>query len=404
MNDSDLSAWVEDARAVRVEEVLSRRSIKLRRAGNELVGPCPVCGGRDRFSVNPPKNLWNCRHAGRGGDAIALVEYLDDADFLAACETLTGRAPPRGEGQRASPEELAAREQARRVREDEARALEERRRGRYREAERDRCFAQWRRSLPLAGSLAETYLRELRGLDVPSGAHLRFAPDMPYFHGVEKDEAGRRRPRRIGSGPAMLAAMTDGAGNFRGLHMTWLDLARAKGKAAFIDPDSGEVLPAKKCRGTVLGSRIVLSPGGPEPVGQCSGEGIETTLAMWSALRRAGGLPEGWLWAAGITLGNLTGKALETVRHPTEVRVTAKGHKRAVKVPGPVPALDEPAMPVPESVRDLVLLADGDSEPFFTRQAMARAEARHAREGLRVVTYWPATEADCNDMIIEDAA
>ncbi|WP_323034120.1 CHC2 zinc finger domain-containing protein [Pararhodobacter sp.] len=401
---ADFEAWVAEARAVRVEDVIARRGIPLRRQGPEMIGPCPVCGGRKRFSVNASKNIWICRDAGRGGDAIALVEYLDDADFLGACETLTGRAPPRGEGQRASPEELAAREEERRKREAVERAKRERASNKFRADERDRLLVHWRHGLPLKGSMAEVYLREVRKLDVPEGAHLLFAPDLPYFGGQEEDERGRKRPRRIGSGPAMLAAITDGAGAFRGLHMTWLDLSRPKGKAEFADPETGEILPAKKCRGSVLGGRIVLVPAGREPQGQCSGEGIETTLAMWSALRRNGGLPEGWLWAAGITLGNLTGKAVETVRHPTEVRETAKGHKRAVKVPGPVPDMSEPAMPVPASVAELVLLADGDSEPFFTRNAMARAEARHAREGLRVATYWPRVGADCNDMIGEDAA
>jgi hypothetical protein len=42
-------AWTERARAVRIEAEIERRGIKLR-GGSERVGPCPKCGGEDRFS------------------------------------------------------------------------------------------------------------------------------------------------------------------------------------------------------------------------------------------------------------------------------------------------------------------------------------------------------------------
>jgi putative DNA primase/helicase len=67
---------VEEARAVRIEDEAARRGIKLH-GGNERSGPCPVCGGTDRFSINVKKQLWNCRHCGKGGDVIALVRHLD---------------------------------------------------------------------------------------------------------------------------------------------------------------------------------------------------------------------------------------------------------------------------------------------------------------------------------------
>jgi hypothetical protein len=46
---------VDIARAIPIEDELARRGIRLRRQGRELVGPCPRCGGRDRFAVNVPK-------------------------------------------------------------------------------------------------------------------------------------------------------------------------------------------------------------------------------------------------------------------------------------------------------------------------------------------------------------
>ena len=78
------------ARSVPIEEVIASRGHRLRRCGGELIGPCPVCGGRDRFAVNPKKAVWNCRGCGKGGDVIHLVRHLDGCGFNDAIEQLTG--------------------------------------------------------------------------------------------------------------------------------------------------------------------------------------------------------------------------------------------------------------------------------------------------------------------------
>jgi DNA primase len=72
------------AKAVLIENDLARRGVKLKREGRELVGPCPVCGGTDRFSVSINKQVWNCRGCSKGGDVIALMMHLDGSTFLAA--------------------------------------------------------------------------------------------------------------------------------------------------------------------------------------------------------------------------------------------------------------------------------------------------------------------------------
>ena len=74
-----------------IESEISRRGMQLRRAGRELIGSCPVCGGTDRFGVNLTKQIWNCRGCGKGGDVIDLVQHIDGVGFSAAIETLTGR-------------------------------------------------------------------------------------------------------------------------------------------------------------------------------------------------------------------------------------------------------------------------------------------------------------------------
>jgi hypothetical protein len=94
MRDAKFDAWVQCARAVPIEREIDRRRIKLR-GEIERVGPCPRCGGDDRFSINTKKRVWNCRVCGIGGDVIKLVEHLDGCDFKTACTTLVGDPPPK---------------------------------------------------------------------------------------------------------------------------------------------------------------------------------------------------------------------------------------------------------------------------------------------------------------------
>jgi putative DNA primase/helicase len=87
------------ARAVPIEHEIAHRGIRLRRAGAELIGPCPCCGGRDRFGVHIRKQVFNCRGCGAKGDVIALVQHLDGSEFRDAIATLVGetrikRTPP----------------------------------------------------------------------------------------------------------------------------------------------------------------------------------------------------------------------------------------------------------------------------------------------------------------------
>jgi DNA primase len=91
------AADIEHARDVQIDEEVARRGIKLRRVGAEMEGPCPHCGGSDRFGVNVRKQIWNCRQCGVGGDVIRLVQHIDRCDFASAIETLVGdtaRAAP----------------------------------------------------------------------------------------------------------------------------------------------------------------------------------------------------------------------------------------------------------------------------------------------------------------------
>ena len=67
-----------------ITDVVARFGLRLKRQGRELVGPCPRCGGRDRFAINVWKEVWNCRGCIRGGDAIALVQHIEGCGYREA--------------------------------------------------------------------------------------------------------------------------------------------------------------------------------------------------------------------------------------------------------------------------------------------------------------------------------
>lgn len=83
---------------------------KLKKAGREQTGACPICGGTDRFSINPAKRMWNCRGYGGGSGAIGMVMHISGLTFLQACESLTGEPNPNG--RRAEPVSDAQRRSA----------------------------------------------------------------------------------------------------------------------------------------------------------------------------------------------------------------------------------------------------------------------------------------------------
>jgi len=59
--------------------------------GGEFHGPCPVCGGNDRFHVWPQQrehgSFW-CRGCGIGGDCITFLRKVEGMTFKEACSLL----------------------------------------------------------------------------------------------------------------------------------------------------------------------------------------------------------------------------------------------------------------------------------------------------------------------------
>jgi hypothetical protein len=82
------------ARNTEILVVAERLGARLKKAGGEWVGPCPRCGGRDRFAINPRKRLFNCRGCRVGGDAIDLLRLVTGSTFAEAAELIGDRPTP----------------------------------------------------------------------------------------------------------------------------------------------------------------------------------------------------------------------------------------------------------------------------------------------------------------------
>ena len=345
-------------------EVVAGRWVTLRRVAGRLVGPCPLCSSDPQsrratcFEIKDGGEAWVCAKCGGGGDVIALVMRHEGKEFRDAIEWLGGpRAiDPEAEARRAK--ERAAAEAKRRATEDE-----------FRQRERRTLYDIWGAAVRAPGTPLEDYLRRWSAVDDVSNLRLRYVSDMPYFHGKTADG----KERVIHRGPAMVAPIVGTDGKFRGLHFTYIDLTQPKGKARITDPESGEELPAKKVRGSKAGGRIELC-GPVEPQRIVAGEGIETTLFVWAAMRGCRlDIADTAFWSL-IDLGNIGGAAKVAIAHPTAR--DAAGRPR--RVPGPEPDLEKPGVALPPSVTDVVLLGDGDSDPVTTQCALYRGQVRLA--------------------------
>jgi hypothetical protein len=385
-NSQAFDEWVEEARKVSILDELGRRGVRMK-GTVERAGPCPACGGTDRFSINTRKNVFNCRGAG-GGDVIQMVEHLDGCSFMVACETLTGRPPPGREQsetndeRQAREERLAERAEQRRREEAEAQAREE-------EERRDvqaSIEKLWASSLPFAGSHAAAYLAS-RGLTPPARlvSDLRFIPDLGY-HGFANEQSDRTSP--LGSFPAMVAAIRAVDGAIIGLHRTYLDPERAVKLKPPGDPARNK---AKKVMGEAKGGMIRLGE-----IGEvlAIGEGIETVLS-WYVL----GLVDYEVsLATSISLGNLSGAATGSVPHPRKKRPDGS----PLPIPNGTPDHYRPGIILPDHVRRVILVGDGDSDPEGTRARLLVAARRFRQQGREVSVSMAPQGMDFNDHLLSE--
>jgi putative DNA primase/helicase len=252
----DFDTITRAARAVRIEYELARRNIRLPGKANERCGPCPVCGGNDRFSINTKKNVWNCRRCPAGGDVIELVRHLDGLSFAEAVRLLAGAQLQRSDCSiRKQPAQAATQPS-----DNAARALN-----------------IWWPSIHPWGTLVEKYLkhRELELTDEAAFDVIRFHPDCPFG----PDERF----------PAMICLVRNIVTNEpQGIHRTALmpdGTAIKRGGKTF-----------RMSLGPVAGGAIKLDPDENIEQGLCIGEGVETCLAgrligyrpVWSVVSKSG--------------------------------------------------------------------------------------------------------------------
>ena len=362
------------AKGMPIDEIADRLGIAgLKRAGREMTGPCPVCGGRDRFSINLDRQVFNCRHCG-GGDGIKMTELVLSVEFKDALSWLVGDAE-------ASIDPAEARRRAEKAERDRAARLAEEER--YRRKRIAAARAIWAEGKPAARSPVADYLAA-RGmpawlLDAPPHC-LRYHPALRYTVPSSSAFGGDV----IHTGPAMLARVQAPDGSLIGVHRTWIDPSRPKGKALITGPD-GAPLQVKKILGSKKGAAIRLV----KPVGTFDvlimGEGIETTLSAYVASSHVASAA---YWA-GVDLGNMAGRRV----------LRGEG----MKYRG-IPDLDDDeAFVAPPWIRRLIFIQDGDSDPKLTRAKLMSGlrRSKHYNPTLRIQIAHAGDGMDLNDVLMD---
>lgn len=314
-----------------------------------------------RQDRNPSFTIWL-----KGGSPGSFKDWGDDVmkgdviDLVAACACAASPPFSREARTRAilwakdwlglsrkSPEEIRTRarqaSQAR-IERDQLEAAE-------RLARENRAFRLWLEGGLIGGTLAETYYREARGVDIRQllnmEASLRFKARLDHFEAHF-------------AAPAVLACFQDELDRKRGVHVTWL--ARdGRGKC-------GDVDKPKMMFGSTKGLAIRLTKGASglrvhEEVARgvrgplAIAEGVETALSVAAAF------PELRVWAAG-SLGNIGDQVL------------------------------------PGCVSEVIVCADNDDGKPQATAALEHAIAKIGRQGRPVsVARPPAGAKDFNDLI-----
>ncbi|MCA3600188.1 MAG: toprim domain-containing protein [Methylobacterium sp.] len=370
-NDPEFKLWIEKAKAGSMEIAIGLSGFRPNKGcerANERTGPCPVCGGRDRFGVNMLRRKFNCRSSRgckvKGNNALALALAGGRVGFLEACEKLALEPPPRpmrGETEKQKAEREARIQELQR----KAAADEEKRRNAEAEAERYRLRAArevWDKASNCDLAPVFQYLEGKRGIDTAglNWSVIRLA-HLPLLN---------EHKQVLHEGPVMLCAMVDAEGRLVGVHRTWIGPAKdglmSKGRPMVIDPATGERVKTKKGLGLKKGAVIRLSRDQLVPSHRLfMGEGIETTLSVYTALRKVGSpLLSGSAFLCGIDLGNIAY-----------------------------------SVPVPDWCRELVLLGDGDSDPHDTREALEECARRFRAAGAAVRIVMAPEGQDFNDML-----
>lgn len=283
-------------------------------------GPCPVCGGKDRFRFDDKDGLgtWICNQCG-AGDGFRLLQLCTGMSFSKVLNNVSqylgiasgGASRPAEELPRSQPGKADASKQ--------------------RNSERT-----WDESIPIAqGDPVHIYLTEERGLRLIQPPNdLRYHRSLPYW------EDGQD----LGKWPAMVARISSPANAIVNIHRTYLT---PDGKKAF-GKKSKKLMPVSAA-GAMKGAAIRLYPAG-EMLGLA--EGIETAIAC----QLSTGIPT---WAA-ISAG-----LLSQVVVPESVRCIVLFADRDANGKGQTAAEDAAARFISKGLRVKLLLPPASGEDWL---------------------------------------
>ena len=250
---SDLDALIARARGADILAVAKRTGAQLKqiRATGEWASGCPMCGGKDTFSVNTERKLFVCRRGAAGGDVIDLAQHALGLDFVGAIENITGE-------EIAEANEFSDKPAKSPTSDDERRA-------------RDLKSAKRIASeiCPLLGTDGERYLKETRCIDTAAVRDILARVDAIGWHGAGyfNEPAHALHGQRLG---CIVGIMTDAK------------TAKPTGAISrtYLTPDLTKIGKAKTL-GSPVGI-VRLNPDDEVLEGLFLAEGIETALAAVS--------------------------------------------------------------------------------------------------------------------------
>lgn len=302
---------------------------------------------------------WTDFATGQHGDLLDLIALAMGGTIIDALREARGWLGLAHDTPADTARRAAAAERGRRL------AAEARRKdAEQRERRRRGAVALWLSGTErIAGTPAEYYLRDRRGIDLAALGRqpraLRFHPRVRYHH-VDRETGEVIQ----GEWPAMLALVTDAKGQPTACHRTWLARDPRNGRW-----DKAPLPKAKKVLGDYAGAAIHLwagtgpRGGKPGPLRDATpGQHLFIAEGIEDALSGAVALPDQRFWAA-VSVSNFAGVVL------------------------------------PDTVARLTIIADQDEGPEAQAE-LARAIRVHAAAG-REVRVWKNTEGgkDLNDAL-----
>lgn len=372
-------AWTDFWTAAQHVDILSvaeRLGAKLKRQAGDFVGPCLAgCSETDGFVITPKKSVFICRKAGVGGDVLAMVAHCRNCSRVEAAEFATGHDRP--DGRKESDEQRAESARRRQATEIEAaKRLSARERLDALRLVRDgeAVASILERAVSFPGSRAEDYMLD-RGAGMPKSMtrDLRFVEELHYWgypdHAVEERVL-------LTSLPAMVAIIRALDGEIVGVHITYLD---PKAPRKFVAPWEADLdpklrrNPAKKFRSIVEKLNGAMIRLGVISDAIVLGEGLETTGSYF----RRGFAPEDASFGVAMSIDNLCGGSVAQIDHPTKRAPNGK----PTSIPNGIPDPEKPGVLLPPYVKRVILLGDGDSDPFATRAKLMTAGRRYRAEG-----------------------